>query len=48
MKKILATMTALMLVPSMTLASSIRPGSAPRPRIKTPLCLDVEDKFTED
>ena len=48
MKKILtAVIAATMLVPSMTLASSIRPGSVPRPRSKTPLCLDAEDKFTE-
>jgi len=48
MKKILtAVIAATMLVPSTVLASSIRPGSTPRPRIKTPLCLDAEDKFTE-
>ena len=48
MKKILtAVIAATMLVPSMTLASSIRPGSVPRPRTKTPLCLDAEEKFTE-
>ena len=48
MKKILtAVIAATMLVPSMTLASSIRPGSVPRPRTKTPLCLDEEEKFTE-
>ena len=48
MKKILtAVIAATMLVPSMSLASSIRPGAVPRPRIKTPLCLDVEEKFTE-
>ena len=48
MKKILtAVIAATMLVPSMTLASSIRPGSVPRPRSKTPLCLDAENKFTE-
>ena len=48
MRKILtAVIAATMLVPSMTLASSIRPGSVPRPRSKTPLCLDAEDKFTE-
>ena len=42
MKKLLATMTALMLVPSMTLASSIRPGSNYKPKPKQPKCL-VED-----
>ena len=42
MKKLLATMTALMLVPSMTLASSIRPGSNYKPKTKSPKCL-VED-----
>ena len=42
MKKLLATMTALMLVPSMTLASSIRPGSNFKPKTKSPKCL-VED-----
>ena len=35
-------MTALMLVPSMTLASSIRPGSNYKPKPKSPKCL-VED-----
>ena len=35
-------MTALMLVPSMTLASSIRPGSNFKPKTKSPKCL-VED-----
>ena len=35
-------MTALMLVPSMTLASSIRPGSNYKPKTKSPKCL-VED-----
>ena len=39
MKKILATITALMLVPSMTLASSIRPGSNFKPKTKSPKCL---------
>ena len=38
MKKILATITALMLVPSMTLASSIRPGSNFKPKTKSPKC----------
>ena len=48
MKKLLtAVIAATMLVPSMTLASSIRPGSVPRPRSKTPLCLDAENKFTQ-
>ena len=43
MKKILATMTALMLVPSTVLASSIRPGSRPPThKPKAPKCL-VED-----
>ena len=43
MKKILATMTALMLVPSGVLASSIRPGSRPPThKPKAPKCL-VED-----
>ena len=39
MKKLLATITALMLVPSMTLASSIRPGSNYKPKPKSPKCL---------
>ena len=48
MRKILTAVIAVtMLVPSMTLASSFRPGSVPRPRTKTPLCLDAESKFTE-
>ena len=45
MKKILATMTALMLVPSGVLASSIRPGSRPPThKPKAPTCL-VEEKW---
>ena len=49
-------MAATMLVPSMTLASSIRPGtrvtheslnSGSSSRSKSPLCLNVEEKFTE-
>ena len=49
MKNILAAMTALMLVPSMTLASSIRPGSrvtheSLNSKPKTPKCL-VEEKW---
>ena len=50
MKRLLAAVTALMLVPSGVLASSIRPGSnntikssAPR----SPRCMDEEEKFTE-
>jgi len=43
MKKLLAVMTALMLVPSTTLASSIRPGARPQTyKPKAPKCL-VED-----
>ena len=49
MKNILVAMTALMLVPSMTLASSIRPGSSVtheslNSKPKTPKCL-VEEKW---
>ena len=49
MKNILAVMTALMLVPSMTLASSVRPGSrvthdSLNSKPKTPKCL-VEEKW---
>ena len=49
MKNILVAMTALMLVPSMTLASSIRPGSrvtheSLNSKPKTPKCL-VEEKW---
>jgi hypothetical protein len=49
MKNILAAMTALMLVPSMTLASSVRPGSrvthdSLNSKPKTPKCL-VEEKW---
>ena len=45
MKKILATMTALMLVPSTVLASSIRPGSRPPThKPKAPTCL-IEDTW---
>ena len=47
-------MAATMLVPSMTLASSIRPGSRVTheslnsgSRSKSPLCLDEEERFTE-
>ena len=56
MKNILVAMTALMLVPSMTLASSVRPGSrvthqslnAGSPsRSKSPLCLSEKERFTE-
>ena len=56
MKNILAAMTVMMLVPSMTLASSIRPGSrvtheslnAGSPsRSKSPLCLSEKERFTE-
>ena len=41
-------MTVMMLVPSMTLASSIRPGSPgiPKARTRSPLCLDAEEKYT--
>ena len=45
MKKVIAVMTLLMLVPSTVLASSVRPGS--RPTIykpKAPTCL-IEDKW---
>ena len=45
MKKLLAAMTALMLVPNITLASSIRPGSRPPThKPKAPKCL-VEEKW---
>ena len=45
MKKILAVMTALMLVPSTVLASSIRPGARPPTyKPKAPKCL-VEEKW---
>jgi len=45
MKKLLAVMTALMLVPSTTLASSIRPGARPPTyKPKAPTCF-VEDKW---
>jgi hypothetical protein len=56
MKNILAAMTALMLVPSMTLASSVRPGSRVThkslnsgsiSRSKSPLCLNEKEKFAE-
>ena len=43
MKKLLSAMTALMLVPSMTLANSIRPGSKPTVRPKGPSCLLLVD-----
>ena len=42
MKKLLAAMTVLMLLPTTTLASSIRPGSNFKPKTKSPKCL-VED-----
>ena len=45
MKKILAAMTVLMLVPSTVLASSIRPGSRPQTyKPKSPTCL-LEEKW---
>ena len=45
MRKLLAAMTALMLVPNITLASSIRPGSRPPThKPKAPKCL-VEEKW---
>ena len=45
MKKLLAVMTALMLVPSTTLASSIRPGGRPPTyKPKAPTCL-MEEKW---
>ena len=56
MKNILVAMTALMLVPSMTLASSVRPGSRVThkslnsgsiSRSKSPLCLNEKEKFAE-
>ena len=50
MKKLLATMTLLMLVPSTVLASSIRPGSH-RPvkssAPKSPICKGEEEKYSE-
>ncbi len=54
MKNILVAMTALMLVPSMTLASSVRPGSRVThkslnsgsiSRSKSPLCLNEKEKW---
>ena len=51
MKKILtAVIAATMLVPSMTLASSIRPGFSGIPKaktIKSPLCKNESDKYKE-
>ena len=54
MKKTIAVLTALMLVPSTTLASSIRPGSRvthgslnSKVKSREPLCKDAEEKFTE-
>ena len=45
MKRIIAAMTALMLVPSTVLASSIRPGSRPQTyKPKGPTCI-VEEKW---
>ena len=45
MRKLIAVMTALMLVPSVTLASSVRPGSRPTTyKPKAPTCL-IEDKW---
>ena len=45
MKKLLAVMTALILVPSTTLASSVRPGARPQTyKPKAPKCL-VEEKW---
>ena len=48
-------MTALMLVPSTTLASSIRPGSRvthgslnSKVKSRSPLCKDAEEKFTQE
>ena len=56
MKKLLAAMTVLMLLPTTTLASSIRPGtrvthdslnSGSKVRTKSPLCLGETEKFSE-
>jgi hypothetical protein len=50
MKKILMSLMAASLVlPTATLASSIRPGSPgiPKARTRSPLCLDAEEKYTE-
>ena len=45
MKKLLAVLTALILVPSTTLASSVRPGARPQTyKPKAPKCL-VEEKW---
>ena len=45
MKKLLAAMTVIMLLPTTTLASSIRPGSRPKPKApKAPTCL-IEEKW---
>ena len=47
MKKLLAAMIALMLVPSTTLASSIRPGARPQTyKPKSPTCL-LEEKWED-
>jgi len=47
MKKLLAIITALMLVPSTTLASSIRPGARPQTyKPKSPTCL-LEEKWED-
>ena len=47
MKKLLAIITALMLVPSTTLASSIRPGARPKTyKPKSPTCL-LEEKWED-
>ena len=55
MKRTLAVLTALMLLPSTALASSIRPGSRvthgslnSKVKSRTPLCKDAEEKFTEE
>ena len=49
-KLLLAAMTASMLMPSMVLASSIRPGSTGIPKartIKTPLCKNESEKYKD-
>jgi len=55
MKRTIAALTALMLVPTTTLASSIRPGSRvthgslnSKVKSRTPLCKDAEEKFTQE
>ena len=55
MKRTIAALTALMLVPTTTLASSIRPGTRvthgslnSKVKSRAPLCKDAEEKFTQE